>query len=316
MEAPRVNGIRGIELEVRDLPASVGFYSDIWGLTEAGRQNGSVYMRSTGPEHHVLTLHAAPRSGLKAVDLAAADKATVDALHQKALGYGTKVESAPHELPVAAGGGYGFSVQTPDGVSISISAGVAQHASRIDDKKKPNKFSHAVLRASEPDTMDRFFIDLLGFKLSDKNGHIDFLRCSPDHHSIAIGHAKGPGLHHMAFELPDLEGLLYAVGRAKRAGYPIEWGVGRHAGPGENVFCMFVEPNGFAAELTTEMFQCDDATYPKRSVEYWKSMPIQPCAWGIATQRSEMLHRARSGKLVEALNDRCENLGPRLLAAE
>ncbi len=315
MGQPHINGVRGVELDVRDLGASVGFYEKVWGLQETSREAGSSYLRATGLDHHALALHAAPRSGLRSINLAAADKAAVDALHEKAVGFGSKVQNAPHALKGVAGGGYGFSLETPDGVTVSVSADVAQHAERIDDKTRPNKFSHAVLRASDVESMDAFFIDLLGFKLSDKNGHIDFLRCSSDHHSIAIGHAKGPGLHHMAFELPNLDGLLYAVGRTKLAGYPIEWGVGRHAGPGDNIFCMFVEPNGFAAEMTTEMLQVDDATYPKRSVEYWKSVPIQPCAWGIATQRSEMLHKARSGKLVEELNDRCENLAPRREAA-
>ncbi len=311
MANPQVTAVRGIELNVRDLAASVAFYTNIWGLSEISRDGGSVYMRATGDEHHSLGLHQAASSDLRSFNLAAPDKASVDALHAAALGFGTKVLDAPHQLDAASGGGYGFSLTTPDGVSLTISSDVARHAERLDDKTKPNKFSHMVLRTQDPDRMDAFFMDLLGFRLSDKNGHIDFLRCSPDHHSVAIAHAPGPGLHHMAFELPDLDGLMGACGRAKMAGYPIEWGIGRHAGPGENVFSMFVEPNGFAAEYTTEMFQCDEATYPKRSIEYWKSVPIQPCSWGLATQRSEMLHKARSGTLTKDLNESRTYLGPR-----
>ncbi len=314
MAQPQVTAVRGIELNVRDLAASAAFYSNVWGLTEVGRQNGSIHFRATGDEHHVLTLHAADNSGLASFNVAAADKGSVDGLHAAAIAYGANVLDAPHGLDGVAGGGYGFNLTTPDGIRLTVSCDVARHAARIDDRTRPNKFSHIVLRSEAPDTMDAFFIDLLGFRLSDKNGHIDFLRCSPDHHSVAIGHAKGPGLHHMAFELPDLDGLMSACGRAKVAGYPIEWGIGRHAGPGENVFCMFVEPNGFASEYTTEMYQCDEATYPKRSIEYWKSVPLQPCAWGLATQRSEMLHKARSGQLVEELNARHENLAPRKAA--
>ena len=96
----------------------------------------------------------------------------------------------------------------------------------------------------------------------------------------------------MAFELPDLDGLMGASGRMKMNGYPIEWGVGRHSGPGNNVYSFFVDPNGIATEYTTDMEQVDDATYPHRTAEDWRNMPIQPCTWGMGIERTEKLLRA------------------------
>ncbi|HXZ07769.1 MAG TPA: VOC family protein [Paraburkholderia sp.] len=310
----RVSGIRGIDLAVRDLSDSVEFYSRLWGLEEVSAGRGRVFLRATGREHHALALHQGPKIELLGVNFAAHDKAAVDALHAKAVGFGVDVLDAPHALSAVAGGGYGFSVNNPDGLRQTISCDVVRHDSLIGDGRRPNKFSHVVLRSTNVADMERFFCDLLGFMISDKTDGIDFLRCTADHHSVAIGKIAGPGLHHAAFELPDFDGLMGASGRLKMNGFPIEWGVGRHAGPGNNVFSFFVDPNGVALEYTTEMEQVDDATYPQRSAEDWKKMPIKPCSWGMAMTRSETLLRARTGKIMDELNLTCTEVISRVLA--
>ncbi len=315
MAEARVSDIRGIELAVRDLPASVDFYSKLWGLQEVSREDGTVYLRATGPEHHALTLHQGPRIAFLAANFAASDKAAVDALHAKAVAFGADVLDTPHTLPDVAGGGYGFSFRTPDGIRQTISSDVQRHADAIDDHRRPNKFSHVVFRSANHPELERFFCDLLGFKVSDKTDGIDFLRCASDHHSVALGKIAGPGLHHMAFELSDFDGLMGASGRLKMNGYPGEWGVGRHAGPGSNIFSFFVDPNGFAAEYTTEMEQVDDKTYPHRTAEEWRNLPIKPCTWGMGMTRTEKLLRARTGKIVDELNQSCTDVISRRLAS-
>jgi catechol-2,3-dioxygenase len=311
----RVSDIRGIDLTVRDLAASVEFYAKLWGLEEVSRTADTVYLRATGREHHALALRRGPKIGLRAINLTACDHAAVDALHAKAIGFGADVVNAPRALPGVAGGGYGFGFRTPDGIEQTVSCDVARHARTIDDRRRPNKFSHLVVRAKNYPELERFFCDLLGFKVSDKTDGIDFLRCTRDHHSVALGRIDGPGLHHMAFELPDFDGLMGATGRLKMNGYPVEWGVGRHAGPGENIFSFFVDPNGLAAEYTAEMMQVDDATYPHRTAEDWKKVPIRPCSWGMAMTRSDKLIQARSGKLAEELSRTCTDIITERLAS-
>jgi hypothetical protein len=119
----------------------------------------------------------------------------------------------------------------------------------------------------------------------------------------------------MAFELADFDGLMSASGRLSMNGYPIEWGVGRHAGPGNNIFSFFVDPNGIAAELTAEMEQIDEATYPHRTAEEWRAMPIRPCSWGMGMKRTERLLRARTGKIIDELNESCTDVITRKLAS-
>jgi catechol 2,3-dioxygenase-like lactoylglutathione lyase family enzyme len=123
MTNPRVIGVRSVELGVRDLAASVRFYRDAWGLAEVSAEADAVHLRGTGIEHHVLTLREAPQAQLIAVHMAARDRAAVDALAQRAEGFGAAVNDLG-ELPAQAGGGFGFRFKTPDGLPMSISADV------------------------------------------------------------------------------------------------------------------------------------------------------------------------------------------------
>ena len=160
------------------------------------------------------------------------------------------------------------------------------------------------------------FKQLLGFRLSDSTHMMEFLRCSADHHSIAIFRNNGPSLNHVAYELPNIDGLMRGAGRLKRSGFDVEWGVGRH-GPGSNVFSYFIEPNGFVAEYTTELDQLDDATHVPQDASYWQKMMPNPDRWGLAGPPSNRMRAAMSGalylgerELSNALagNARCEDI--------
>jgi len=309
MAQPSVNAVRGIELGVRDVAASTRFYEDCWGLAPVSREADAVHLRATGRDHQALTLRQSGKTALRTIHTAAADKSTVDALYQRAKALGIVVLDAPAALPAVTGGGYGFAVAGSDGIRVTVSCDVKLHEAVIDDRTKPQKFSHVVLRSSDQAATEAFFRDLLGFRLSDRTDGIDFLRCARDHHSVALAREAGVGLHHMAFELPDLDALMYAAGRMSQKGHKREWGIGRHSGPGNNVFSFFVEPNGFACEYTTDMEQVDDATYPQRSAAWWAgNRRYGPDAWGLCTQRSPVLAKARTGVLSAEHDARCDDI--------
>lgn len=308
MSDPKVSGLRGVELAVYDLNSSVDFYLKNWGLSEVSRGAGRAYLRATGDEHHIVTLHERPRAGLLAVNMAAADRAAVDGLHARATAMGVDIASAPAPLPVEAGGGYGFELRSPEGHLIRISSDVARHDSAVDDPTRPIKANHVVFNSPDIDNQMQFFLDALGFRLSDFSGHMHFIRCSRNHHSVAIAKANGAGLNHIAFEMTDFDGLMRGVGRMRLADEEIGWGVGRHAGPGRNIFSYFVDPNGFAIEYTTDVEQVGD-DYVTRYADYWQSVPLRPCAWaGAKMAPSPRMRDAMSGKLIEDRNQTCDDI--------
>ena len=252
MTNSRVTGVRSIELGVRDLHQSAEFYTKVWALEEVSADGDSIHFRATGGEHHVLTIRERPQASLLGVHFAAADRDAVNQLCARAKGYGVALAGDPAPLDASAGGGYGFRFETPDGLPMTISSDSVQHPNVVLDRSRPTKISHVVLNSARTDDQVPFFIDVLGFRLSDSTHMMEFLRCSADHHSIAIFRNNGPSLNHVAYELPNIDGLMRGAGRVKRSGFDIEWGVGRH-GPGSNVFSYFIEPNGFVAEYTTEL---------------------------------------------------------------
>jgi catechol 2,3-dioxygenase-like lactoylglutathione lyase family enzyme len=311
MNDPRINGVRSIELGVHDLQKSAEFYRKVWALEDVSAEGDAIHLRGTGRYHLVITLRERPRAALLGVHFSAPDRATVDALHAKAKGMGANVGSAPGPLPESAGGGYGFRVSTPEGHPLSISSDVAQHAEAINDRTRPTKLTHVVLNSAEVEKQTAFFLDVLGFKWSDSTFMMDFVRCCSDHHSVAFARGNGPCLNHMAYEMPNIDGLMSGAGRLRKSGYEIMWGVGKH-GPGSNVFSYFVEPNGFVAEYTTDVDQVDDS-YVGHDAKWWTDTGLFPCRWNMAPVPSEFARKAMSGLLVEEENQRCEQVMARAL---
>ena len=310
MTNARVTGVRSIEFGVRDLRASADFYTKIWGLEEVSAEGDAIHLRGTGTEHHVLTLRERAKTSLIGVNFAAADRAAVDALCGKAKAFGSDVERDPAALSEAAGGGYGFRFVTPDGLPMSISSNVIAHPDAVADRARPTKISHVVLNSATTEDQVAFFIDILGFKFSDATHMMEFLRCSADHHSVAIFRNNGPSLNHVAYEVPNFDGLMRGSGRMKRNGFDIEWGVGRH-GPGNNVFSYFIEPNGFVTEYTTEVEQIDEAVHIPQKAEFWDMLPEKPDRWGLAGVPSNRMQSAMSGALYSAdapVMERCEDV--------
>ena len=213
----RVTGVRSVELGVRDLHQSAEFYTKVWALEPVSPEGDGMHFRATGGEHHVLTIRERPKPALLGVHFSANDRAAVDALCAKARSYGVDVENDPGPLDRSAGGGYGFRFLTPDGLPMSISADLVQHPSVVLDRSRPTKISHVVLNSARTDDQVPFFIDVLGFKVSDSTHMMEFLRCSADHHSVAIFRNNGPSLNHVAYELANMDGLMRGTGRVKQS---------------------------------------------------------------------------------------------------
>lgn len=287
--AEGVNGLRNVDIGVPDVAATTKFYTDVWGLLPVLERGGSVYLRGTGPYHHVLAIHRRPKAQLLRVSLTAASTAEVDAIAAALRRAGAKEIEAPAPSG-EPGGGYGFAFQDPEGRTLRVITGDQRHADTADHPDRPRKISHVVLNSTDAATGTAFYSQALGFKMSDRTRMMTFLRCSRDHHSIALVNARERTLHHIAFEMKDWDAVMRGAGRMRDNGYPIEWGVGRH-GPGNNVFSYFVDPNGMPVEYTAEVMQIDDS-YKVGGPEDWKWPPGRIDQWGIGVGPTKRLEEA------------------------
>jgi catechol 2,3-dioxygenase-like lactoylglutathione lyase family enzyme len=239
----------------------------------------------------VRALRPAPQAVMVRVVFAAADGAAVDALHAQLRAAGTAELEAPHALG-QPGGGYGFGFRDPEGRNLAVVCEVADHADAADHPDRPRKLSHVNLNAGDNDASFALLRDAMGFVLSDHNDKFRFLRCNSDHHSVVLAFGRDATLNHIAFEMPDLDGVMRGAGRLRDHGYPVEWGPGRH-GPGSNVFCYFCGPEEMPLEYTGEMLQVD-ASYRTGAPADWKWPPRRVDRWGVSDPPSARVVRAQS----------------------
>jgi catechol 2,3-dioxygenase-like lactoylglutathione lyase family enzyme len=275
----RVNEIRYIGYAIPDLKAERAFYRDVWGLTEVAEQDGMIYFAAPGhDERFVIRLRQDPVKRVDVMALSAATRADVDALHAAVGASGAKIISAPAELR-QPGAGYGFRFFSPDGLPFEISSDVARGKSRPLHRYEgvPERISHIVMHSPNHRALAQFFIDVLGFRLSDWIGEMMvFLRCNEWHHRLAI--LPGPPcLNHVAYDMLGVDDVMRGVGRLKSMGVDVRWGPGRHTA-GDNVFCYFVTPSGFAVEYTAGLERVDEATW--KSQVYPASPQIMD-QWGV-----------------------------------
>ncbi len=301
MSDPKVTALHSVDIGVADIDAAAAFFTGVWGLAQVAAEAGAVWLRGTGPDHHIVALHRRPRAELIAVTLLAADSGAVDALHARAIAYGLAAVTAPAAL-ARPGGGYGFAFKDVEGRNIAVCAGIATHADTADRPDRPRKLAHVVLNADAPEQSVALFTDLLGFRVSDRTKMHNFLRCGDasagpiDHHNIAIGNSGGgnsggPTLNHIAFEMPDLDSVMRGAGACREQGWPIEWGVGRH-GPGNNVFAYFVGPEDIPIEYTAEVLQVDER-YPTGAPGDWGFPNGRSDHWGVTGPPSDRIKAAQ-----------------------
>lgn len=289
MPAGLITGLRGIDLGVPDLASHARFYTDVWRLSLVAEREGSAYLRGTGAFHHVLALHRRAAPSVLCINLAAADRAAVDALHARVRAAGALQLEAP--APVAEpGGGYAFRFSDPEGRSVRVIADDSRHPDACPQPDRPAKITHVVLNTPRQEAAADFWVRALGFEVSDRS-LLTFLRCNADHHSLAFHPGESSTLHHIAFEMDGIDSVMRGTGRMRDAGYPIEWGPGRH-GPGNNVFAYFVGPDDVVIEYTAEIEQVD-ASYRVREPREWAYPPGHSDLWGATPPPGERMRAAQ-----------------------
>jgi catechol 2,3-dioxygenase len=293
-----VRGVRSVEIEMSEPLRAADFYSRIWNLTEVARDNGSFWFRGTGHCHHILAIHPATKGpAIRRLVFDAANKDIVQALNAKVASSGCTTEAA-HALS-GPGGGYGFGFVDVEGRNLAVVCGGSDHTDTADVRDRPRKIAHVNLNAAQLEKSNAFLADALGFRKVDHSGPLHFFHCdNTDHSSMVMGAAATPTLNHVSFELPDLESCMRGGGRMRDAGFPIEWGPGRH-GAGNNVFCYFAGPEEFPIEYTAEVMQIDDS-YEFHGPEHWKWPPGRLDQWGITPPHTARWKRIQDLMLFPA----------------
>lgn len=255
-----VDFLRGIVMRAPNAIKTKDFYVDNWGLRILSETDDEVLFLGTGPEQFIYGLRQDDTYGIDYVNFGMTSPERVDLLHRQLVAGGVKVLGKP--APVSTpGGGYGFMALDPDKRRLRFVAGVAEHTDTAGSIDKPQAVTHVVLNTPRLEAAQAFYETQLGFRISDYSANqMVFLRCTSDHHSIALNRGDYPSVNHVAFEMSGIDAFMRGIGRMKTKGQAPAWGPGRH-GPGNNPFSYFVSPSGFVIEFTCEVQQIDETTH-------------------------------------------------------
>jgi catechol 2,3-dioxygenase len=134
------------------------------------------------------------------------------------------------------------------------------------DEKTPiriKKIGHVVLSVSDIERSTKFWTEIMGFKISDRNENgMVFFRNATDHHTIALVAAQEKndlpkrgqlGFDHMALEVGSVSELFKVREFLRSKGIKIFY-EGRR-GPGGNPGLEFFDPDGYKIEIYAAMDQ-------------------------------------------------------------
>jgi catechol 2,3-dioxygenase-like lactoylglutathione lyase family enzyme len=269
--------LRSVELELPDVSRAAEFLEGPWGLSAAGSAGKTRFFRGTGDHPYILSLTQASTPAVAAITFS-----------------GPEAEIAKTDRTFdVPGGGKGFEVRGPENQNYRFIVETAR-PSALSEKDRPIQLTHAVINSADVEACERFAVEKLGFKVSDRTAHMRFVRCNRKHHALAYAKSDAASLNHIAFEMPSLDAVMRGITRMREAGYEAVWGPGRH-GPGNNVFGYFIAPYGGVIEYTAEVSEVGD-DYKVGTPEDWKWPPGRIDHWGMSKKDT-----ARTGPAEKAL---------------
>ncbi|GHF35147.1 VOC family protein [Amycolatopsis bartoniae] len=284
-----VTALRHVALGVPDLRAACAFYEGIWGLYRVADDRDVVFLGSVGsPEPYVLRLRQAADKRIDLISFAGRDRGSVDALAADLTTSGIELVREPG-VQDTPGGGYGLRFFDHEGRLVEVSVDVAPKPYRALEagESVPRKLSHVVVNSPDVHGFIAFYERFLGLRVSDwLTDRMAFLRCSSDHHSLAVARRPHVSLNHISFEMRGIDEYLRGTGRLITHGHPPAWGPGRHSA-GDNTFSYFADPHGNVVEYTTELARIDDedAWVP----HIWPGTPGYADQWGTAGDLEDLL---------------------------
>jgi catechol-2,3-dioxygenase len=266
-----------LALRATDVERSAGFLTEILGLRRTLERDGTV-MLSCNDKHHEIELLPAAAPAIDHLGIEIELEEDLERIHDRLVAAGAEILS---DTPQEPGLRSALRVVTPIGLVLELYTGMEREPLSIEHYMPPlaRRFGHVTLVAVDRSDMERFLIDLLGFRVTDMLGdRAVWLRCDADHHGIALINAGKDELHHYAFELESWGAMERYADRLAFQGRALVWGPGRH-GPGRNLFTYLPDPDNTIVEAYADLLTVpDDANY--RPIDWSEQGDAALNLWG------------------------------------
>lgn len=267
-------GVDGVTFGVEDMEASKRFLQD-WGLDDAGSSETCLrFLTRDRTEVRVRRLDdpalaSAMQEGatLREVIWGVRDPDALDAIAAR-FDDRFEIEGRP---AVMDPNGLAHSFRVVTRVPVTADAqdvngpGVVRRVdmrSPIYDRARPISIGHVVLFVDDLDKSLSFFLERLGFTVSDSYpGHAAFLRAQtpgPHHDAFVLRRPGKPGLNHVAFTVSNIHEVFGGGLAMSRKGWETDIGPGRH--PISSAYFWYLKsPFGGSLEYYADDDWCTEA---------------------------------------------------------
>ena len=263
----------------------IAFYQTALGLSPTELKDGTVLLQ--GPNRKLI-VGEGERKAQPFMAFKLQTQHQLEAFREYLVGQGIRPLASP--TPVFADGA--FAVRDPDGRLAVFGLprselAAAPPSTDLPAAKLPGRLQHVVVASSDLPPMLRFYEEELGFVVSDyvvEDGGeptAAFLRSDPEHHSFGVFRAPETRPDHHAYETTCWNDIRDWADHMAALRIRLWWGPGRH-GPGNNLFFMIEDPQGYLIELSAELEIVPDEV-TKRS---WQHEERTLNLWGSAFMRS------------------------------
>lgn len=271
-----------VVIHATDLPAWKRFAVDLLGLAIADEQSDRLILRMDDKSYR-LDIRAADEDKVAVVGWEVAGPRQLDELidQLEAHGHPVKRHDAAQVRERKVSGS--ATVLDPDGHELELYYGMRSEREPFVSPlglrfvTGNGGLGHVFQFVSDSTNYHAFYVDLLGFRLSDyiefDGGQATFTHCNSRHHSLAWAHfpTAPPGVQHLMIEVDDLDAVGRAWDRVQAGAAPITSTLGRHTN--DEMLSFYVKsPSGFAVEYGFGGLLVDDRTWtPARysATSYW-----------------------------------------------
>jgi catechol 2,3-dioxygenase len=282
-----------IAFRVPDVDTSVNYLVDVLGMHEVERVGDTSYVTIGSPypsvwptvDHHVFEFSPSTTGApeFDHIGFIAHDAAALAEVRRRALEHGVEIDESVTSEPGIA---EMLRLVAPSGHIVDVYAEMETlERDYVPSGVMMHRLAHAFLWTEDMKGLLQFFVDVLGFKISDWVGdedapYIGFARCHLEHHTIAVGAGPAEALHHYALEVANTSDLGRLGDQLARVNNGFIWGIGRHGG-GDNVVSYHLGPEGLLIEVYTDMQKiAGEAWEPRhwsldepRAGNLWGQMP-------------------------------------------
>lgn len=270
-----------VQIRVLDMNASVKHYVDRIGLNEVSRStDGRVYLKGWDEfDRHSIILREADTPGMDCMGFKVGSEQDLDSFKKRIEKSGVQVDEInAGEQP---GVGRRIKFEVPTGHQIELFAKIETSPNApsslnpdvwTDEPRgmRATRFDHCLLYGPDIVGVAKFFVDLLGFSVSEKvdtpDGPIGvWMSCSNKSHDIAFVKHENPGkFHHAAFFLDSWNDVGHAADMIAKHNISLDVGPTRHGiTRGQTIY--FFDPSG----NRNEVFAGGYTYYPDHPTRVW-----------------------------------------------